>query len=171
MPVTSSQRRPQLEALLRRFLSTMAEPRELQRLIEANPEILGDDFDTLLVQFVASLRYGGEAEQAQLVERYRWLLVECRRLGVAGAFVKANAYAVMGGFLRAEGPDGKLAYLRAHPELDDMTNRAALYQMIDEAQAAGNGEQVRFLRSHLMLLDAAVMTSPEEAVNRAFRRG
>jgi methyl coenzyme M reductase gamma subunit len=85
--------------------------------------------------------------------------------------VEANAYSVMGGFLRAEGPDEKLAYLRAHPELDDLTNRAALDQMIEEAQEAGDGDRVRFLRSHLMLLDAAVMTSPEEAVNRAFRRG
>jgi len=111
--MTRSERRPQLEALLRQFLSTMAEPAELRRLIEANPEILGDDFDTLMVQFVASLRHQGEAEQAQLVEQYRWLLAECRRLGVSGAFVKANAYSVMGGFLRAEGPDEKLAYLRA----------------------------------------------------------
>lgn len=169
--MTRSERRPQLEALLRQFLSTMAEPAELRRLIEANPEILGDDFDTLMVQFVASLRHQGEAEQAQLVEQYRWLLAECRRLGVSGAFVKANAYSVMGGFLRAEGPDEKLAYLRAHPELDDLTNRAALYQMLEEAQEAGDGDRVRFLRSHLMLLDAAVMTSPEEAVNRAGRRG
>jgi hypothetical protein len=169
--MTRSGRRPQLEALLHQFLSAMAEPDKLQRLIEANPEILGGDFDTLMVQFVASLRYQGEAEQAQLVEQYRWLLAQCRRLGVSGAFVKANAYAVVGGFLRAEGRDGKLAYLRAHPELDDMTNRAALHQMIDEAQEGANGDQVRFLRSHLMLLDAAVMTSPEEAVDRAFRRG
>ena len=169
--MTRSERGPQLEALLRRFVSTMAEPGELKRLIEANPEILSDDFDTLMVQFTASLRHGGEAEQAQLIERYRSLLADCRRLGVSAAFVKANAYAVIGGFLRAEGPDEKLAYLRAHPELDDPTNRAALSQMIDEAQQAGLGDQVRFLRSHQMLLDVAVMTSPEEAVDRAFRRG
>jgi hypothetical protein len=81
--MTRSERRPQLEALRRQFLSTMAEPAELRRLIEANPEILGDDFDTLMVQFVASLRHQGEAEQAQLVEQYRWLLAESRRLGAA----------------------------------------------------------------------------------------
>jgi hypothetical protein len=168
--VTSSEREQQLKVLLTQFLSTMADLDGLQRLIEANPEILGDDFDTLMVQSVAILRNDGEAEQAQLMEGYRLLLAECRRLGIAGAFIKKKAYVVMGGFLRAEGPDEKLAYLRAHPELDDMTNRAALYQMLEEAQDAGNGNAVRFLRSNLMLLDAAFMTSPEEAVDRAFGR-
>jgi hypothetical protein len=86
-------------------------------------------------------------------------------------FVKANAYAVMGGILGAGGPDEKLAYLREHPELSNPTNRAAVSEMIDEAQQAGNGDQVRFFRSHQMLLDAAVMTSPEDAIDRAYRRG
>lgn len=169
--VTRSQHKPELEVLLHRFLSTMAEPEKLQQLVEANPRILSPDFDLLMLQTAAVLRNDGHADEAQLVDRYRALLDECRRLGIAGGFIKANAYALIGGFLRSDGPDNKISYLREHPEIHEMVNRAALHQMIEQADEAGNQDLLRFLRSNLLLLDAALMSSPEAAVNRAYGRG
>src|SRR3954451_1212443 len=149
--VSRAEHESQLKALLVRFLSTMSEPAQLQRLIEGNPEILGNEFDILMVQVAAELRHNGDNDGAQIVDRYRELVAECRRLGVKAAFIKANAYALMGGFLQASDPDDKIAYLRAHPELDDTVTRAALYQAIDKAEEADDQASLMLLRRNLLL--------------------
>jgi hypothetical protein len=169
--VTRADDREHLSELLRQFVSFLAQPEDLQRLIEMNPVILGPEFDILMVQAAAAFRQEGESESADLLDRYRALLDECRRLGVAAGFIKLNAYTLVNGYLRAEDRESKLAYLLAHPELDDMTNRAALYQMIEQAESAGSENMLRFLQSNLQLLDLASMTSPAEAVERAYGPG
>jgi hypothetical protein len=168
--MTGSAAEAEWEALLTRFLSILGQPDEVRAFITEHPETLSPQFDELMGHAAAFVRRERNMDEAALVDGHRELLKSCREMGVGPAFLKAHAQAVVGGLLDARGPDEKIAYLRAHPELDEWINRVALYQMIDRAQQEGDEEFVSFLRSNLMLIDLAFMTSPEEAVNSAYKR-
>lgn len=59
-----------------------------QRIIEAHPELLGDEADQLLGHLVAIAHQQGDAQAESAFTEHRQLLARCRQVGVEAAFAE-----------------------------------------------------------------------------------
>ncbi len=84
-PFRRRSRRQELLKALDAFLQA-ATWEEARRLVEAHPELLGEEADALLVAMIARARAEGDGEAVRYLEEQRSLLLLCREVGVARAF-------------------------------------------------------------------------------------
>jgi hypothetical protein len=61
---------------------------ESRRILEAHPELLTDEADALLGQWIAAAQAQGDEEARRILEEHRVLLRRCREVGIERAFAE-----------------------------------------------------------------------------------
>ena len=115
---------------------------EARRILEAHPELLSDEADTMLGELIQFTRRQGDNRVVRLFEERRALLRRCREVGVTQAFAerekRVNSLAKgLHAFIMAPTPSKARCVLEAHPELLSDEADAMLGELIRFAETRG----------------------------------
>jgi len=129
---------------------------ESRRILEAYPELLTDEADALLGQWIAAAQARSAEEACRILEEHRVLLRRCREVGIEEAFAErrrgSELVQTLFAFIQAETWEESRRILEAHPELLTDEADAVLGRLIDTAQAQGDETALRIFERHRTLL-------------------
>ena len=138
---------------------------ESRRILEAHPELLTDEADALLGQWIAAAQARGDEEARRILEEHRVLLRRCREVGIEEAFAErrwgSELVQTLFAFIQAETWEESRRILEAHPELLTDEADAVLGQLV---QVQEDQDARRFLEE----LRALLRRCREVGVEQAF---
>jgi len=140
---------------------------ESRRILEAHPELLGDEADALLGQLVQGAQAQGDEDARRVLEQHRALLRRCREVGIEQAFAELGAGLPIPPEFQA---DPRLA----QEDIKEAARARGIAIGGDVAQSTRDGNRVQVHLEHHLARPPAVVRYPDiacpERVSQETRR-